>query len=250
MPPKPTYEQRVEWHREHARDCGCRKPPADIAARLAARAMPQPGPRSPDRRPAPRRRGSKADPRRIVCAVDDAAAAGAAAQLAVELAGPGVTLDFLSVSDGRGFAAARSASLGRASARRALDDACWMARRHGVRSQAELRHHHDAAATIRAAAGDYDLLALGASGPLVEAVWTVPVLFARAVPAGCEFPRDMLIATDATPASREVVAVAGALARRHDVVPCSCTSGARGVPPGTSSPSRRRCCWRRPAWSP
>jgi hypothetical protein len=36
MPPKATFEQRVAWHREHARACGCRKPPPDIAARLAA----------------------------------------------------------------------------------------------------------------------------------------------------------------------------------------------------------------------
>jgi hypothetical protein len=35
MPAKPTFEQRVRWHEEHARECGCRKPPADIAARLA-----------------------------------------------------------------------------------------------------------------------------------------------------------------------------------------------------------------------
>jgi hypothetical protein len=34
MPPKATFEQRVAWHREHMRHCGCRKPPADIAARL------------------------------------------------------------------------------------------------------------------------------------------------------------------------------------------------------------------------
>ena len=42
MPPKPTYEQRVEWHREHARECGCRKPPADIAAVLEAEETPAP----------------------------------------------------------------------------------------------------------------------------------------------------------------------------------------------------------------
>jgi hypothetical protein len=34
MPPKATFEQRVAWHREHARHCGCRKPPPDIAERL------------------------------------------------------------------------------------------------------------------------------------------------------------------------------------------------------------------------
>ncbi len=37
MPERPTFEQRVEWHREHALTCGCRKPPADIAAEIARR---------------------------------------------------------------------------------------------------------------------------------------------------------------------------------------------------------------------
>jgi hypothetical protein len=36
MPEKATFEQRVAWHWEHVRACGCRKPPADIAAVLAA----------------------------------------------------------------------------------------------------------------------------------------------------------------------------------------------------------------------
>jgi hypothetical protein len=35
MPPKATFDERVEWHREHALRCGCRKPPPDIAAVLA-----------------------------------------------------------------------------------------------------------------------------------------------------------------------------------------------------------------------
>lgn len=34
MPPKATFEERVAWHREHVRECGCRQPPPDIAARL------------------------------------------------------------------------------------------------------------------------------------------------------------------------------------------------------------------------
>lgn len=35
MPAKATFEQRLAWHREHVRACGCRKPPPDIAAILA-----------------------------------------------------------------------------------------------------------------------------------------------------------------------------------------------------------------------
>lgn len=36
MPKPATFEQRVRWHREHEAACGCRRPPADIAAALAA----------------------------------------------------------------------------------------------------------------------------------------------------------------------------------------------------------------------
>jgi nucleotide-binding universal stress UspA family protein len=177
-------------------------------------------PANPDPAPAPSRtEAGPASFSRIVCAIDDGAAARETVQCAVALAGAGITLDFLSVSDGRGVAGARSASLGPASARRALDEARWVARRSGVRARADLRHHHDAPAAILAAAGEDDLLVTAASGPLMGLVAPVPVLFARAVPAGRDFPRDVLIATDATPASREVVAVAGALSRRHDVRP-------------------------------
>jgi len=36
MPKRATFDQRLEWHREHLRACQCRKPPPDIAERLAA----------------------------------------------------------------------------------------------------------------------------------------------------------------------------------------------------------------------
>ena len=35
MPEHATFEQRVAWHREHAEACGCRRPPAEIAAILS-----------------------------------------------------------------------------------------------------------------------------------------------------------------------------------------------------------------------
>ena len=35
MPKNPTFEQRLEWHRGHAANCDCRRPPPDIAKRLA-----------------------------------------------------------------------------------------------------------------------------------------------------------------------------------------------------------------------
>ena len=35
MPEHASFDERVRWHEEHMRECGCRKPPADIAARIA-----------------------------------------------------------------------------------------------------------------------------------------------------------------------------------------------------------------------
>lgn len=37
MPKNATWEQRVAWHREHARECGCRTPPPAIAQEIARR---------------------------------------------------------------------------------------------------------------------------------------------------------------------------------------------------------------------
>jgi hypothetical protein len=34
MPPNPTIEERLAWHLEHAKNCSCRKMPANIAALL------------------------------------------------------------------------------------------------------------------------------------------------------------------------------------------------------------------------
>ncbi len=33
-----SWEDRVLWHEEHARECGCRRPPDDIQAELDRRA--------------------------------------------------------------------------------------------------------------------------------------------------------------------------------------------------------------------
>ena len=50
MPENAPLEERVRWHGEHARECGCRKPPPDIAARLAEQEDEQPtAPRPPQR---------------------------------------------------------------------------------------------------------------------------------------------------------------------------------------------------------
>jgi hypothetical protein len=34
MPKKPALEQRVQWHLEHERQCGCRPMPAGLRAQI------------------------------------------------------------------------------------------------------------------------------------------------------------------------------------------------------------------------
>ena len=37
MPPRPTLHQRVKWHLEHARECGCRSIPKNVLAAILER---------------------------------------------------------------------------------------------------------------------------------------------------------------------------------------------------------------------
>ncbi len=37
MPLHPTFDERVRWHRAHARSCSCRTMPKDIKAEIARR---------------------------------------------------------------------------------------------------------------------------------------------------------------------------------------------------------------------
>ena len=42
MPAKPTLQQRIDWHLEHAVQCGCRDIPDSIKRELAARGVALP----------------------------------------------------------------------------------------------------------------------------------------------------------------------------------------------------------------
>ncbi len=42
MPKNPTAEQRIAWHIDHAKNCGCRPIPAGVAALMRARGMDAP----------------------------------------------------------------------------------------------------------------------------------------------------------------------------------------------------------------
>jgi hypothetical protein len=39
MPKNPTFEQRVQWHAEHLRNCDCRKPTGEVLAELRRRGL-------------------------------------------------------------------------------------------------------------------------------------------------------------------------------------------------------------------
>ena len=42
MPKNPSLDQRVSWHLEHARHCGCRDVPSTIKAELRKRGLAVP----------------------------------------------------------------------------------------------------------------------------------------------------------------------------------------------------------------
>lgn len=46
MPRNATLEQRLEWHAEHAVNCGCREIPPSMRKELEARGLIGPTPRS------------------------------------------------------------------------------------------------------------------------------------------------------------------------------------------------------------
>jgi hypothetical protein len=34
MPKNPTMEEKIKWHKEHAKNCGCRSMPASLLSKL------------------------------------------------------------------------------------------------------------------------------------------------------------------------------------------------------------------------
>lgn len=42
MPTNPTHEERLDWHRQHAENCGCREMPEAIRHELEARGWTMP----------------------------------------------------------------------------------------------------------------------------------------------------------------------------------------------------------------
>jgi nucleotide-binding universal stress UspA family protein len=165
---------------------------------------------------------------RILCAVDGGRCAREAIAQALTLAGADAEVTFVSVTDGRGFGPTRMASTGSHAAETALDAAVRAARAAGVDASSFVRHGADPRSVILEEARLHDLLVLGTHGRHRTAGFLlgstsvaalhrspVPVLIARPVRVGTEFPHDILLATDGSPAMGPTVALTGALARRH-----------------------------------
>ncbi|HEX6026976.1 MAG TPA: universal stress protein [Solirubrobacter sp.] len=166
---------------------------------------------------------------RILCAVDVGPSADEAIAQALTLAGDDAELTFMSVTDARGFGATRMASLGPHAADQALDKARRAALAAGVDAAELVRHGDDPRTVILEEAQRHDLLVLGTHGRnrtsgflLGSTALTalhrspVPVLIARHPRYGTEFPRDILVATDGSPAMGPTIALAATLARRHN----------------------------------
>jgi nucleotide-binding universal stress UspA family protein len=165
---------------------------------------------------------------RILCAVDGSRGARAAVSQALTLSRGDGSLTFLAASDVRGYGATRMASLGPHAADEAVQEAKRAARAAGVDATAVIRSGADPRQVILTEARNHDLLVIGThgqrrpSGFLVGSTAAmalhrapVPVLIARAARNGAEFPRDILLATDGSPAMASTVMLTATLARRH-----------------------------------
>jgi nucleotide-binding universal stress UspA family protein len=155
--------------------------------------------------------GSRPPFPRILCAVDGSDASDTAVAQALTLAGTDAPLTRLIVAGPDGMPHPDQALT---SAIRAAADA-------GVTAEVLIRRATDVPGTIMSIAGSFDLLVLGAParhGGIVTVALrhaSQPVLVARPAPQGTVFPRDIMVATDGSPAMRPALRVTAALARRH-----------------------------------
>jgi nucleotide-binding universal stress UspA family protein len=163
----------------------------------------------------------------ITCGVDGTRAAFEAARQAAVLAQGGVRLRYLAVAWETGTLAPRMLTLARHRAEETLERAGALAHDAGVKAQCAIVDGPNASHRLIEAAGDDDLLVVGASGrshtgglvlghaasELLHDART-SVLVTRTAPA-LEFPSTILVAVDDPDDARTTGEVAGSLARRH-----------------------------------
>ena len=166
---------------------------------------------------------------RILCAVDGTEASLAAVEQAAILAGPRGALSLLAVTAESGSGKFHGAAIAPARAQRILDHASQIAAARGTtRCTQEIDPAEPPGDVIVARAAAHDLLALGApatthltellvGGIAAEVLRRRPcsVLFSRPVRAEGEFPGRLVVASDGSEESDEVIRVAvGILAGR------------------------------------
>jgi nucleotide-binding universal stress UspA family protein len=165
---------------------------------------------------------------RILCGVDGSRADAETARQAAILAGGDCALTLAAVSDVVGVGLTEMATLSPHRAARVLLDAGRQVHDAGTHADARVLHG-GATAVLLEEAARHDLLvvgthggsraagiALGSTASNVLHRSPVPVLVARRPPAAEDFPRALLVATDGTDGSRRAVALAAAIARRHE----------------------------------
>jgi len=164
----------------------------------------------------------------IVCGVDGSRPSFEAARQAAVLADEGSTLRYVAVTWEQGFGASAMTTLSHARGEEALRRVRDEAQELGTTATIDQLHAPDPCRRLVELAGEHDLLVVGIHGRsrvpgivLGETAATlvhrspVPALVARRPPADAEFPQDILLAVDGTPASHIAAEAAARVARRH-----------------------------------
>jgi len=161
----------------------------------------------------------------ILCAVDGTRGSSAAVEQAAALAGADGHLTLLAVTAVRGSGVYQTAAISPARAKRLLDHAAEVAAKAGVPSTLVVDPASPPSQVILERAAQHDLLAMGApatswlGGMLIGGVtvaalgsFTTPLLAARWIPAGQDFARSIVVASDGLDGSDHLVDLALRLA--------------------------------------
>lgn len=161
----------------------------------------------------------------VLCAVDGTRGSLTAVRQAVALAGAQGCVTLLAVSAATGSGRYRGAAIDPARVDRVLEVAAQLAREAGVRCTRVSEARGAPSKMILQHAADHELLAMGAptmswlgglfTGGVTESVlrsFTTPLLLARPAPSEQPFGRRIVVASDASAGSDELVALGASIA--------------------------------------
>ena len=162
----------------------------------------------------------------ILCAVDGTRGSSAAVEQAAALAGADGHLTLLAVTAVRGSGVHETAAISPTRAKRLLEHAAEVAAKAGVPSTLVVDPASPPSQVILERAAQHDLLAMGApamswlGGMLIGGVtvaalgsFATPLLTARSIPAGQDFARSIVVASDGLDGSDHLVDIALRLAQ-------------------------------------